>query len=397
MSQSRFKIYSHTAIEPDTWAEIDLMQIRENLLAIRNYLPASTKLMAVVKANAYGHGDVQTAKEAALAGADYLAVAFIEEAIRLRHAGLTLPILILTPIRPELTPLALEYDFMLTVTQASWFQEMRAYKPIHTKHKLQVHLKMDTGLGRIGIRTRQDWQELVPWLLAPDIVVDGFYTHFATAGHADTSYLEQQIQRFQDMKRWSSELPMPINHYHCAGSVAALRFPELSMDMVRIGAAMYGFYPKQHIQSLELKPAMSLHSRLLQTKRVNKGDYIGYDNAYQAQTEQWIGTVPIGYADGWTQRMQLTDVLVGGCRAKVIGKISMDQLMVQLPAYVPPGEKVTLIGGAGEESISIQELAEHIGSVPQEISSSITNRVTRTYKRSGGKTNERIPSKASAL
>jgi len=160
---------------------------------------------------------------------------------------------------------------------------------------------------------------------------------------------------------------------------------------------MYGFYPKQHIQSLKLKPALSLHSRLLQTKRVNKGDYISYDNAYQAQTEQWIGTVPIGYADGWTQSMQHTDVLVGGCRAKVIGKISMDQLMVQLPEFMPPGEKVTLIGSAGEECISIQELADHIGSVPQEISSSITNRVTRTYKRSGGKANERIPSEASAL
>ncbi|GGF70583.1 alanine racemase 1 [Paenibacillus albidus] len=381
----------------DAWAEIDLTQIRENVMKIRQFLPGSAKLMAVVKANAYGHGDIETAKEAVQAGADYLGVAFIEEAIRLRNAGLKQPILILTPIRPELTSLALEYDLMLTVTRASWFQEMRAYKPVNALYKLYVHVKMDTGLGRIGIRTLEEWQEIVPWLTAPDIVVDGFYTHFATAGEADSSYLELQLQRFQEMKEWSKMLPIPINHYHCAGSVAALRFPELSMDMVRIGAAIYGFYPEMQVTNIKLKPAFSLHSRLIQTKRLKKGEYVGYNNAYQTKTDQWIGTVPIGYADGWSQRMQNTEVLVEGCRAEIVGKISMDQLMVKLPKYFPEGTKVTFMGCSGEEKILIPELANHIGSVSQEITSSITDRVARIYRNSGGSQHETIRSRTNAF
>ncbi|NJJ40426.1 alanine racemase [Paenibacillus apii] len=381
----------------DTWAEIDLTQIRENVMEIRQFLPGSTKLMAVVKANAYGHGDIETAREAVQAGADYLGVAFIEEAIRLRNAGLKQPILILTPIRPELTSLALEYDLMLTVTRASWFHEMRAHKPVNALNKLYVHVKMDTGLGRIGIRTLEEWQEIVPWLAAPDIIVDGFYTHFATAGEADSSYLELQIQRFQEMKEWSSMLPIPINHYHCAGSVAALRFPELSMDMVRIGAAIYGFYPEMQVTNIKLKPAFSLHSRLMQTKRLKKGEYVGYNNAYQTKTDQWIGTVPIGYADGWSQRMQNTEVLVDGCRAEIVGKISMDQLMVRLPKYFPEGSKVTLIGCSGEQKILTHKLANHIGSVSQEITSSITDRVARIYRKSGGSEHETIRSRTKAF
>lgn len=256
----------------DTWAEIDLTQIRENVIQIRKFLPRSTKLMAVVKANAYGHGDIETAKEAVEAGADYLACAFIEEAVRLRTAGLKQPILILTPIRPELVPLALEHDLMLTVTQASWFHEMRKYKPVHTPHKVSVHVKMDTGLGRIGIRTQEEWLEMVPWLRAPDVVVDGFYTHFATAGEEDNRYLQLQIQHFLEMKEWSSMSRIPISHYHCAGSVAALRFPELCMDMARIGAAIYGFYPEKLVPNIQLNPAFSMHSRLLQTKKLKKAN-----------------------------------------------------------------------------------------------------------------------------
>lgn len=379
----------------DTWAEIDLTQIRQNVVAIREFLPRSTKLMAVVKANGYGHGDIQTAREAVQAGADYLAVAYMEEALRLRKAGLKLPILILTPIRPELTPLALKHDLMLTVTRASWFREMRAYKPVHTGGQLYVHIKMDTGLGRIGVRTVEEWRDMVPWLNAPDIVVDGVYTHFATAGHADSSYLELQVRRFQEMKRWSSKLP--VNHYHCAASAAALRFPELCMDMVRIGAAMYGYYPKHLVTGITLKPALSLHSRLMHTKRLNQGEYLGYDNAYQAGQDQWIGTIPIGYADGWSQSMRHAEVLVEGQRARIIGKISMDQITVELPKDVPVGTKVTLIGSSEEQSISIQEIADRIEVVPQEISSSITERVTRIYRNRGGIPNEAIRSEAEAL
>ncbi|WP_336791005.1 alanine racemase [Paenibacillus sp. MMO-177] len=364
----------------DTWAEISLSRIRENMLNIRRSLPGSVKLMAVVKANGYGHGDIESAKAAMRAGADYLAVAYLEEAIRLRDAGLKLPILVLTPIRPELVQLALKHDLSLTVTSAAWFSEMRVFKPYGSPGKIRVHVKMDTGLGRIGIRTKQEWDELVPWLQAEDVEVEGFYTHFATAGQEDTRFLEQQAARFLDMKEWACSSGLTIRHYHCAGSVAALRFPHLAMDMVRIGAAMYGFYPAKLACPVKLEPALSLHSGLIQVKKLAKGEYIGYDNSYQAKEEEWIGTVPIGYADGWAQRMQGTDVLIGGLRAPIVGKICMDQLMIKLPGPCAEGTPVTLIGSQGGERITFAELAAHIGSVAQEVSTSLGTRVARTYK-----------------
>jgi alanine racemase len=179
---------------------------------------------------------------------------------------------------------------------------------------------------------------------------------------------------------WGKTSGLAIHHYHCAGSAAALRFPHLAMDMVRIGAAMYGFYPEKLVQSVKLEPALSLHSMLIQVKKLNKGEFLGYDNSYQADDEQWIGTVPIGYADGWSQSMQNTEVLVNGQRAKIVGKICMDQLMVKLPGPCTEGAQVTLIGRQGEQQITFAELAAHIGSVAQEISTSLTARVTRTYK-----------------
>lgn len=363
----------------DTWAEVSLNHIRDNMLKIRQTLPRAVKLMAVVKANGYGHGDLEAAWMAELAGADYLAVAHLEEALRLRVNGIMLPILILTPISPDNVQLAIENDLMLTVASAAWLKEMRKYKPLSPARKLKLHVKMDTGLGRIGIKTKEEWEELVPWLKAADIIIDGFYTHFATAGHSDTTFLELQTKRFMEMMDWSYASSLAINHYHCAGSSAALRFPNLAMDMVRIGAAMYGFYPKQLIPSLQLEPALSLHSRLIQVKKLNEGEFLGYENSYQAKAEEWIGTVPIGYADGWSQRMQNTELLIGGKRALVIGKICMDQLMVRLPGPFDIGTAVTLIGRQGAEEITFAELAAHIGSVAQEVSTSLTARVRRKY------------------
>lgn len=335
--------------------------------------------MAVIKADGYGHGAAECARTAEQVGADTLAVAYLEEALHLRASGITLPILILTPIQPKHVMLALDHDLMLTVASASWFREMRVFKPYTSGKKIQVHVKVDTGLGRIGLQSMKDWDELVPWLKANDIVVDGFYTHFATAGKVDTTFLELQTKRFIDMMEWSKKSDIAIRHYHCAGSVAALRFPELAMDMVRIGAAMYGFYPGKLVSAVKLLPALSLHSKLIQVKKLYRGDYLGYDNMYQADKDQWIGTVPIGYADGWSQNMQHTEVLINGQRANVVGKICMDQLMVKLPGPCEVGTKVTLIGSQGDEQITFAELASHIGSVAQEISTSLTARITRSY------------------
>lgn len=363
----------------DTVAEVNVGVIRDNVSRIKRALPNRVKLMAVVKADGYGHGAAETASAAARAGADLLAVAYLDEALQLRAKGALLPILILTPIHPAEVMFALEHDLMITVSSADWFRRMAPYRHPSCKEKLKVHVKADTGLGRIGLRVREEWDELVPWLRSGDVEVDGFYTHFATAAREDTDFLRRQVDAFFSMKAWVAESGITVNHYHCAGSAAALRFPELAMDMVRIGAAMFGFYPEGLVRDVSLRPALTLRSRLIQVKLLRKGECLGYDNSYIAEEDQWIGTVPIGYADGWSQSLRHSEMLVNGNRVPVVGKICMDQLMVRLPGPCEPGDEVVLIGSQGEKRITFSELAACLGSVPQEISTGLSGRVERIY------------------
>ncbi|MGR7947053.1 alanine racemase [Paenibacillus sp. M.A.Huq-81] len=363
-----------------TRAEVSLGTIRDNVGKIRKALPQGVKLMAVVKADGYGHGGAETAAAAEGAGADFLAVAYLDEALELRERGITLPILILTPIHPAEVPLAVDADLRVTVISADWFREAERYMGSSLGARLRVHVKADTGLGRIGLRTKEEWDQLAPWLHRTDVEVDGFYTHFATAGREDTAFLQRQLNLFLEMKQWAEAAGIEAVHYHCAGSAAALRFPELAMDMVRIGAAMFGFYPERLVESgAALLPALSLRSSLIQVKRLRKGECIGYDNSYVAQGEEWIGTVPIGYADGWSQSMRHTEMLVGGRRVPVVGKICMDQLMIRLPEPYKPGTEVVLVGDQGGERITFSELAGLLGTVPQEISTALSGRVERVY------------------
>ncbi|BBI34219.1 alanine racemase [Cohnella abietis] len=364
----------------DTWAEVDLSCISRNVRAIKSRLPAATEFMAVVKAGGYGHGDIQSAHTAVQSGADSLAVAYLSEAIQLRRQGITVPILVLTPIQPQDVPMAIKHRIQLTVTSAQWFEQAMAYRNIYPKLKLIVHVKFDSGLGRIGIREKEEWEAMVPWLKQADVEVEGAYTHFATAGSTDTRYLEQQLKNFDKMKGWIDQSGVDIRHYHCANSAIALRYPELAMDKVRVGAAMYGFYSKELVPDLELEPALSLHSRLIHVKRVSEGQSIGYDNSYQTSEAEWIGTVPIGYADGWSQVFQSSEMLIGGQRATVVGKIGMDQLMIRLPQHYPVNTQVTIIGKQGNDQITCAQLAASIDGVPQEISTALSARIMRINK-----------------
>ncbi|RJX36887.1 alanine racemase [Paenibacillus pinisoli] len=363
----------------DTRAEVNLGAIRENTAVIRRLMPEGTRLMAVVKGDGYGHGSVESARAAVQGGADQLAVAYLEEALQLRSKGIELPILILTPIHPSEVMLAVRHQLMVTVTHAEWFRQIGSHRDQRCKEKLKVHVKADTGLGRIGLRTREEWDELVPWLQWDFVEVEGFYTHFATSAREDTAFLKKQHGKFLEMKEWCRASGVEVHQYHCAGSNAALRFPELAMDMVRIGAALFGFYPEALVPDIQLRPALSLYSKLIQVKRLRQGECIGYDNSYVASGDEWIGTVPIGYGDGWSQSMQGSEILVEGRRAEVVGKICMDQLMIRLDRKYDTGTEVVLIGSQGEDRITVRELALHAGTVPQEISTLLSGRVERNY------------------
>ena len=366
----------------DTWAEIDLDSIAENIRSIKKLIPEQVKVIAVVKANAYGHGDVQTAEAALEAGAEILAVAFMDEALALRKKGISNPILVLGATRPQDAQVAAEHKITLTVFQKEWLREAKNH--LESGHRLTVHLKLDTGMGRIGIRSTEELQSIEEYLAKEEIFdFEGIFTHFATADELDTDYFHQQLADFKNMLGAMRNLPRLI---HCSNSAAMLRFPEALFNAVRVGIAMYGLTPSpemENILPIPLKEAFSLRSRLVHVKKVDKGDKVSYGATYEAPGEEWIGTIPIGYADGWIRRLQGQEVIVQGERAPIVGRICMDQCMIRLPREVPVGTTVTLIGKQDSQFISVNEIAQKLETINYEVPCIIASRVPRVYKQGG--------------
>ncbi|PLR86293.1 alanine racemase [Bacillus canaveralius] len=366
----------------DTWVEIDLNHIEDNLKSIKKLLPNEVEMIAVVKANAYGHGDIQTAEAALRAGASMLAVAFMDEAIALRRKGITAPILVLGASRPEDINVAAELNLTLTVFQEEWI--VKAAGILKPELEISVHIKVDTGMNRIGVGTRDELRKLEASITNNrQIRMEGIYTHFATADELDLSYSGEQLERFNDLLGVLDNLPRYI---HSSNSAAAIRFPEAHFNAVRVGIAMYGLTPSLEIAAqlpIALKEAFSLHSRLVHVKKINKGEKVSYGATYEAAEDEWIGTLPIGYADGWIRKLQGQDVLVEGRRVPIVGRICMDQCMVKLPSYVPVGTNCTLIGSQKAETISINEIASKLETINYEIPCMISNRVPRIFKQNG--------------
>jgi alanine racemase len=366
----------------DTWTEVDLDSIHSNVVSVKKLLPQEVEVIAVVKANAYGHGDVRVAETALDAGATYLAVAFMDEAIALRNKGINAPILILGAIRPEDAQVAVNHDLTITVFQAEWLQTAKTYLPDHKK--LVVHIKLDTGMGRLGIRRKEELTAIEQLILEDDrIKLEGVFTHFATADELNQTYFLKQVELFTDLLSTLKERPKYI---HCSNSAAALRFPGVYFNAVRLGIAMYGLTPSLEMEKeipILLKEAFSLRSRLVNVKKLAKGDKVSYGATYESEGEEWIGTIPIGYADGWIRGLQGQEVLVDGKRVPIVGRICMDQCMVRLPYYVPVGTTVTLIGSQQDQFISVNEIARKLDTINYEVPCIISTRVPRLYKKGG--------------
>lgn len=366
----------------DTWAEVDLDAISENITSIKQILPKEVQFIAVVKANAYGHGAVQVAQTALQSGATYLAVAFLDEALALREKGIDAPILVLGASRPRDVKVAVQHQITLTAFQTEWFLEAQRY--LEENQVVRVHVKVDTGMGRIGIRDREEVNAIEGFVKEDKrFLLEGVFTHFATADELDESYLHIQHQKFEEILMAFENKPKLI---HCSNSAAALRFPFALANGVRVGIAMYGLTPSREMEPLlpfSLKEAFSLHSRLVHVKKLQKGEKVSYGITYEASGEEWIGTLPIGYADGWIRKLQGQEVIVEGKRAEIVGRICMDQCMIKLPHEVSVGTKVTLIGEQLSEKISSNEIAEKLETINYEVPCIISNRVPRIYMRSG--------------
>lgn len=367
----------------DTWAEVNLDHLADNVKQMKKLLPKDVKMIAVVKANAYGHGDYQVAKVALEQGASYLAVAFMDEALALRQRGITAPILVLGASRPSDVNLAAEQNIILTIFQKEWLQIAKENLKEHAT--VSVHIKLDTGMGRIGVRDVEELK-LMEAMIAEDerIQLEGAYTHFASSDTLECSYFEEQLHRFETMIAALSKRPSML---HASNSAASLRSPSAYFNGIRFGVAMYGLTPSLEIQDelpFPLKQTFSLHSRLIHVKKMVRGEKISYGSTYEVQDEEeWIGTIPIGYADGWIRKLQGQEVLVNGMRSQIVGRICMDQCMIKLPYDVAVGTEVTLIGEDQAEYVTMDEIAERLETINYEIPCLISNRVPRVYKQAG--------------
>lgn len=362
-----------------TKAIIDLQAIQNNVRHLKEYLKPDVQIMAVVKANAYGHGDVEVARAAIEAGASMLAVATPEEALHVRKHFPNIDILILGYAPTSFAPYAANENISLTVFSTDWIQNVQSLSTL-TK-PLKLHIKIDTGMGRIGVTNIEDLLHLYHSIhSASNLIVDGVFTHFATADEEDELYFDMQVNMFE---QFISALPVKPRIVHAANTATMLmKDRHLQFDAVRFGISMYGLAPSAYVKTklpFPLQSAFSLETELIEVKQIQAGQSIGYGATFTAKEPTYIGTIPIGYADGLIRKYSGQHVLVDGIRVPIIGRICMDQCMILLPAAYNIGEKVTLIGKQKEEEITIDEWASKVDTINYEVPCIITSRVPRIY------------------
>ncbi|CAF2814748.1 unnamed protein product [Rotaria sp. Silwood2] len=339
--------------------------------------------MAIVKANAYGHGMLEIARAAVSAGATWLGVATLDEALAVRSKlSKNTPILVLGYVAPEHVSLASQFNITLTGISLDWIQEAARL----VKQPFNFHLKLDTGLNRLGFRTIDEVRTIMKIIsLNANLNCTGVFTHFATSEDMQNkSYFHRQLARFYE---FLDVIPNRTDKIiHCANSGGTLYHPEKPFfNMVRLGKALTG-PPNEalkHLLPFELQHTLSLHSVLDFVKQLDANEKIGYVGEYVTTESQWIGTVPIGYADGWHQQFRTSHVLVDGKRVPIVGRIAMDQLMVALPQKYPVGTRVTFIGQQGNETIVGDEIAEKAKQPRSEVLTSLSSRVPRVYIQNG--------------
>ncbi|MDN4070651.1 alanine racemase [Paenibacillus vini] len=376
-----------------TQAVIDLDALYSNYTELRQGLPSDMKLLACVKANAYGHGAATVAKELERYGADYLSVAFLDEALELRRAGVKIPVLILGYTPPHGVRTAWEHDITLTVFSWEVLETIRDLDPSEFPHKLKVHIKIDSGMGRLGLLPGEEAVAFIRNALQiPHVEVEGMYTHYATADEEDKSYTLEQYRRFQEVVDALREHEIHIPIIHTGNSAVAIDIPELSCRMVRIGIALYGLYPSDevHRDRIKLRPILSLTTELVRVKTMPPHSAISYGAKYVTDRDERIGTIPIGYADGYSRLLGgKAQVLIRGRRVPVVGTICMDQCMVSLQPLaeeaeeIQAGEEVVLIGQQSGGQITADELASMLGTIHYEVICMLAHRVPRLYVSTG--------------
>lgn len=360
------------------WAEVNLEDIAFNTQQFRRLI-GNSQLMAVVKANAYGHGALEVAHTVLANGASWLAVAIPEEGVRLRRAGIAAPILVLGAVGPEEAEICVAKDLAVTL-----YEPQLARILANAARKLQkaakVHVKVDTGMSRLGVTDGAALDFIRSVIKVPGIEVQGVFTHFADAENPSQEYLRWQWQRFERvmaaLKREGIEIPC----FHAANTAAAMFFPESHLDLVRIGGGLYGMYPDSR-RPIQLRPALSLKTRIAALKSVPAGTAVSYGCTYVTWKDTTLAVLPIGYADGLSRKLSNKGhVLIGGHPCPIVGRVTMDHTIVDvsgLPASV--GDEVVLIGSSGYNEITVDDWARWMDTINYEVTCLLSSRVERVY------------------
>jgi alanine racemase len=364
-----------------TWVEIDTDAIADNLREVRKTLPSHTSVMAVVKADAYGHGAVPVAATAIRAGAEFLGVALVEEGVALRRAGITRPILYMETLFPWQASELVQADLTATVaTQgcADLLEEAAA----RLRRRVAVHIKVDTGMGRLGLPPAE-----IPALVdrvarLPHLEIEGIFTHLACA-ECDDCMTDRQLDQFARLLDKLEAMGHHIPVVHVANSAAVMHVPAAAFNMVRVGALLYGISPSG-TSPLEggFRPALSFHTRVSFVKTVDVGTTVSYGATYKCGRRESIVTLPVGYADGYSRALSSRgQVLIDGRRRPIVGRVCMDQMMVAIDEdeHVEVGDEVVLIGRQGDEVITAEEIASLTGTISYEVVCGISKRVPRVY------------------
>ncbi len=363
------------------WADIDLSAVRENIQNIQARLKPGVKSCAVIKADAYGHGAVEVA-HAIDDIVDFFAVATIDEAMELRGNGFTKPILILGYVHPSMYEIAVEHEIRLPVFDYETAVEI-SEAAAKAGRAAQIHIKIDTGMSRIGFRpSASSVESVIKINNLPGIEIEGIFTHFA---NSDDKTPDKALKQLDIFKAFIAELEannLSIPVKHCANSAAATYLRDADMDMVRLGISIYGLYPSQYIHQIELKPALSLKSHVVMVKTIPAGTSVGYGSTWTAGQKSVIATIPVGYADGYFRSLSNKGyVLINGSRYPVVGRVCMDQILVDVTDKpdVKRGDEVVLIGTSGDLTITTEEIADLAGSFNYEFVCGLTRRVARKY------------------
>jgi alanine racemase len=368
--------------KPVTYVEVDLDAIAHNARAFKQHVGSSVTLTAVVKANAYGHGAVEVAQTALRHGATRLAVARVNEGVQLRAAGLSAPILVLGYTPPSEVQVGVEHDLTLTVTELPVVELISSHAQALGR-QAAVHVKVDTGMGRFGLLP----DEVVPFVdrlaALPGLKVEGLFSHFATADASDKSYTWQQFRVFQSVLESLQAAGHTIPLRHIANSAATLELPEMHLDAVRVGISLYGLHPSDEVQPpIPLKPALTLRSQVARVRTLPAGSSVSYGRTFITPRAMPVALIPVGYGDGYHRLMSNRGaVLINGQRAPIVGRVCMDQFVVDISAVGPVavGAPVVLIGQQGEASISAEEVARWAQTINYEVTTSLLPRATRFY------------------